>query len=132
MSNRMQKQRKNTNNEQYYDYEIDCISSDVLAAMSDEELIQRRQDLDALHDKLTKAHCNDVQALEVELAFVQREFQLRHARHEQHGKYVSAMNEDMVGILASESSLPNVDFSNVDFVRLYAEYQHNLSKRARC
>ena len=104
---------------------------DLIGALSDDELHAKRNELETLRESLLKSN-RAVKQIEVELAYVQREGQLRNIRHDRHEQWLRAVasyedNEDM---------LPNVDFNNIDFVRLHAEYYANLERRraqrARC
>lgn len=113
---------------------FDKLSTDALASMSDEELTNLHQDLADRREAWLKNHAN-ARFLEDELAYVQREHQMRRIHREAHDRYMGTLMKELDDMSREESNLPNIDFSNIDFVHLHMEYEaHHAvkNKKARC
>lgn len=93
------------------------MSFDVLGVITDEELTARNRDLDGL---LAGGSCNadETYYVEVELAYVRREVQLRRTRRALHETYLRDMDAYFA---ASEVGLPVADVDNTKFLRAIGE-----------
>jgi len=112
---------------------VERVSMDALASMSDEELMSIHQELNAGRDLWLRTH-SAARLYEDELAYVLREHQLRRTHREAHDRYTDALTRELDELMREEASLPNIDFSNIEFVRLHMEYEarSNKSRKARC
>lgn len=89
---------------------------DELGIMLDEDLSSLAVELESLREKSfgTKQDPHDV---EVELAYVRREQQIRKIRRDRHEQYLKSQDQMVV----DESDLPAGDFDNYSFVQLCAQ-----------
>lgn len=91
----------------------EVVSIDVLATMSDEDMIDH---LRALEQGLDRAETNgrsDPRVWQEEIAYVRREQQVRRVRRETHAEFVRTAG---VEFESDERHLPAGDFDNMAFV----------------
>lgn len=84
------------------------MSIDVMAALPDEELINRLRSLEEDRQKVLDVHLV-ARPWEEEVAYIRRELQIRCARREAHDRYVSQLEKEFV---ESEANLPVADLDN--------------------
>ena len=90
----------------------EVVSSDVLGAMLDEDLVVRLRALDDDKGKVYESHL-DTRPWEEEIAYIRREQQIRRTRRDTHSEYVRKAEDEFARI---EASLPAGDFDNSAFV----------------
>lgn len=95
----------------------DIVSIDSMAALSDEELINRLHSLEEDRQKVLDANLA-ARPWEEEVAYIKRELQIRWARREAHDRYVRQLEKEFV---ESEANLPMADLDNSHFLRLVGE-----------
>lgn len=88
-----------------------------MAALSDEELINRLHSLEEDRQKVLDANLA-ARPWEEEVAYIKRELQIRWARREAHDRYVRQLEKEFV---ESEANLPMADLDNSHFLRLVGE-----------
>lgn len=99
----------------------EIVNIDVLALLSDEELIAR---LHVLEDDRTKVlehegvFGTDPRPWEEEIAYVRRELQVRRIRREKHDRYLKILEWEYA---QEEANLPVADLDNTNFLRLVGE-----------
>jgi hypothetical protein len=83
-----------------YEYNMD-----TLAVMSDEEVAERFNMLDAQRLELIKKRFSPV-LWEIELSYLMREYQIRRIRRQKHQEYVGQLTAEMRTFRDSEYDLP--------------------------
>ncbi len=94
----------------------DVVSSDALGIYSDEELFGRLRRVEGDLQKVVDAHLDlDLRPWERELAYAQRELQIRRERRETHERYRRQLEKEFA---EAEYGLPSADLDNTRFLRL--------------
>ncbi len=96
----------------------DVVSSDTLGAINDEELINRLRYLEEGRQKVLDAHL-DPKLWEEEVAYIQREMQIRCTRRDAHDQYMRLLEREYA---ESEKNLPVADLDNTHFLRIVGEF----------
>lgn len=96
----------------------DVVSIDAMAALPDEELINRLRSLEEDRQKVLDAHLV-ARPWEEEVAYIRRELQIRRTRREAHDRYVRQLEREFA---ESEANLPVADLDNSHFLRLVGEW----------
>ena len=87
---------------------------DDIAIISDEELYERLRVLEADRDRALTNHF-EPNLWEIELAYLQREAQLRRVRRNAHEHYVKQIEREFA---AAEAAAPVADLDNTHFLRM--------------
>lgn len=90
----------------------DVINVDVLAMMSEVDLIARLRSLEEARLKAYNAQL-ELRPWEEEIAYVKREQQIRRIRHDKYEEYLREVEEELE---RAEANLPAGDFDNTAFV----------------
>jgi len=92
----------------------EVVSMDVIAYMSDDDLVLRLRSLEEDMSRVFEARM-DTTMWEVEIAYIRREQQLRYRRHPIHVAYMNRLSREF---MESEIGLPVADLDNSAFTEL--------------
>ena len=102
----------------YYELPLPgMLNMDELAAMQDDELIQRLTSMHEGRGRYLKARVSP-RDWEVEICYIKRELQLRRERRGSHDTYVKEMEREFREDRDAERRLPAADLDNRDFMFL--------------
>lgn len=118
------KHSKNKVSNSKFDKVCVFVAQERLSSLTDEEIYEEHQRLESHRTKMLSSDVS-TRTIEEEISYIQREIQLRNTRHDKHTTYLSKLDEDTRQAIAIENSLPSIDFSNVEFVRLHNDYVIN-------
>ena len=92
-------------------------SIDVLATVSDEEMINRLRSYEESRQRVIDNH-QDPRPWEEEISYIKRELQIRRSRRDAHEQYVKKLEQEYSNC---EKNLPMADLDNTNFLRIVGE-----------
>lgn len=96
----------------------EVVSIDVLATMTDDDIISRMRVMEDDRQKVNDAGMDPI-FWEIEAAYVRREMMIRRARREAHERYMRGLEQEYS---VSEASLPAADLDNSNFLKAIGEW----------